>query len=157
MVHYPAGSTSGRWYTVVIKRWTWSATISGRLWHLNDAQLVLNRPKVCQENTPHTITPPAPAWTVETRQDDPCFHVLYTKFWRYHLNVAAEVETHQTRQRFSNLLLSSFGDPVWIVSSVCCSYLTGAAPGVVFCCWSPSVSGFDMCVCSEMVLCIPWL
>ncbi len=32
---------------------------------------------------------------------DPCFHVLYAKFWPYHLNVAAEVETHQTRQRFS--------------------------------------------------------
>ncbi len=27
--------------------------------------------------------PPPPAWTVETRQDDPCFHVLYTKFWPY--------------------------------------------------------------------------
>ncbi len=27
-----------------------------------------NGPKVCQENIPHTITPPA-AWTVETRQD----------------------------------------------------------------------------------------
>ncbi len=26
-------------------------------------------PKVCQENIPHTITPPAAAWTVETRQD----------------------------------------------------------------------------------------
>ncbi len=37
---------------------------------------------MCQENIPHTITPP-PAWTVETSQDDPCFHVLYTKFWLY--------------------------------------------------------------------------
>ncbi len=27
------------------------------------------RPKVCQENIPHTITPP-PVWTVETRQDE---------------------------------------------------------------------------------------
>ncbi len=26
-------------------------------------------PKVCQENFPHTITPPSPAWTIETRQD----------------------------------------------------------------------------------------
>ncbi len=25
--------------------------------------------KVCQENIPHTITPPPPAWTVETKQD----------------------------------------------------------------------------------------
>ncbi len=31
---------------------------------------------------------------------DPCFHVLYTKFWPYHLNVAAESETRQTRQHF---------------------------------------------------------
>ncbi len=26
-------------------------------------------PKVCQENIPHTITPPPPAWTVEKKQD----------------------------------------------------------------------------------------
>ncbi len=109
-----------------------------------------NEPKVCQENTSHTITPP-PAWTVETSQDDPCFHVLYTKFWPNHLN-AAEIKTHPTRQRFSNLLLSSFGDPVWIVSSVCCSYLTGAAPGVVFCCWSPSASGFDVLYVQRCIL-----
>ncbi len=70
---------------------------------------------MCQENINHTITPPPPAWTVETRQDDPCFHVPYAKFWPYHLN-AAEIETHQIRQRFSNLLLSNFGDPVWIVA-----------------------------------------
>ncbi len=83
------------------------------------------------------------------RQDrmDPCFQVLYAKFWPYHLNVAAEIETHQTRQRFYNLLLSSFGESVWIVVSVSCSYLTGATPGVVFCCCSPSSSGFDvLCV-----------
>ncbi len=27
---------------------------------------------------------------------DPCIHVLYAKFWPYHLNIAAEIETHQT-------------------------------------------------------------
>ncbi len=31
---------------------------------------------------------------------DPCFHVLYTKFWLYHLN-AAEIKTHQIRQRLT--------------------------------------------------------
>ncbi len=31
-------------------------------------------------------------------------HVLYANFWPYHLNVAAEIETHQIRH-FSNLLL----------------------------------------------------
>ncbi len=34
---------------------------------------------------------------------DPCFHVLYAKFWPYHLNVAAEIKTHQTRQRLVRL------------------------------------------------------
>ncbi len=46
------------------------------------------------------------------------------------LNVAAEIETHQTRQHFFNLLLYNFGEPVQIVASVSCSQLTGAAPGV---------------------------
>ncbi len=31
---------------------------------------------------------------------DPCFHVLYAKFWLYHLNVAAEIKTHQTGNVF---------------------------------------------------------
>ncbi len=35
-----------------------------------------------------------------------------------YLNVAAESETHQTRQRFSNLLLSNFGEPVRIVAYI---------------------------------------
>ncbi len=53
---------------------------------------------------------------------DPCFHVLYAKFWPCHLNVAAEIETLQTRQHFSNLLLSNLGEPVWIVASVSCCW-----------------------------------
>ncbi len=83
---------------------------------------------------------------------DPYFHVLYTKFWPYHLNLAAEIETHQTRQRFSNLLLSNFGEPVRIVDSVSCSLLTGALPGVLFCCWSPSASGFDVLCVQRCIL-----
>ncbi len=58
---------------------------------------------------------------------NPCFHDLYAKFWPHHLN-AAEIQSHHTRQRFSNLLLSGYSESVWIVSSVSCSYLTGAAP-----------------------------
>ncbi len=57
-----------RWYTVVIKGWIWSETIL-RLWHLNDAQLVLKGPKCAKKISPPTITPPPPAWTVETRKD----------------------------------------------------------------------------------------
>ncbi len=37
----------------------------------------------------------------------------------FELCVAAEIKTHQTRQRFSNLLLSNFGEPV--VASISCS------------------------------------
>ncbi len=75
--------------------------------------------------------------------------------------MSQQIETHRTRQRFFNLLSSNFGESVWIVSSVCCSYLTGAAPGVVFCCWSPSASGFDvLCVqrwYSSHLGCNEWL
>ncbi len=99
---------------------------------------MLKWPKVCQTPPPHTNTPPLlPAWTVETT----AFMFFTTKYWPDHLNVSAD------SSRFSNLLVYGFGDPVWSVSSVCCSYLTGAAPGVVFCCWSPSASGFHvLCV-----------
>ncbi len=90
---------------------------SGRLWHLNNAQLVLKGPKCAKKISPtplhhHQPEPLRQGWM------DPCFHVLYAKFWPYHLNVATEIETHQTRQRFSNLLLSNFGEPVQIVASV---------------------------------------
>ncbi len=53
-------------YTVVIKGWHGQQQYSGRLWHLNDAKLVLRRPK-CAKKT--SITPPPAAWTIETRQD----------------------------------------------------------------------------------------
>ncbi len=104
-------------------------------------------PKVCQDNIPHPITPLP--WTIETRQDGSMLSWSLRQILTLHLNVAAEIET---RQCFSNLLLSSFVESVWIVSSVCCSYLTGAAPGVVFCCWSPSASGFMCCVFRDGIL-----
>ncbi len=86
-----------------------------------DAQLVLRGPKCAKQISPtplHHHHQPEP---LRQGRMDPCFNVLYAKFWPYHLNVAAEIETHQTRQRFSNLLLSNFGEPVWIVASVSCS------------------------------------
>lgn len=59
---------------------------------------------VCQENIPYTNTPP-PAWTVHTRKDGVrlscCLHQIVT------LNVTGKIETCQTRQGFSNLLLST--------------------------------------------------
>ncbi len=86
---------------------------------------------------------------------DPCFHVVYAKFWPYHLNVTAEMETCPTKQTFFSLLFN-FGEPVWIVASI-----SRVAPGVVFCCCSPSASRFDMmCVqrCTSAFLgCNEWL
>ncbi len=87
-------------------------------------------PKCAKKKSPTPLHHHQPEPLRQGRMD-PCFHVLHAKFWLYHLNVAAEIK-------------SNFGEFVWIVSSVCCSYLTGAAPGVVFCCWSPSASGFDV-------------
>ncbi len=94
--------------------------LEGRLWHLNNAQLVLRGPKCAKKISPtplHHHHQPEP---LRQGRMDPCFHVLYAKFWPYHLNVAAEIKTHQTRQRFSNLLLSNSDEPVRIVASVSC-------------------------------------
>ncbi len=80
---------------------------------------------MCHEKTPHYTTS-----TSLNRWDKAGWSMLSCSsrhILTLHLNVA-EIKTHQIRQRFSNLLLSSFGESVWIVSSVCCSYLTGAAP-----------------------------
>ncbi len=114
---------------------------------LNDAQLVLRGPKSAKKISPTPLHHLHESEPLRQGRMDPWFHVLYAKFWPYHLNVAAEIETPQTRQRFFNLLLSNFGESVQIVASVSCFKLTGAAPGVVFCCCSPSASGFDvLCV-----------
>ncbi len=56
-------------YTVVIKGWTWSATILRKAVAFKRCSIDTMGAKVCQENIPHTITPPPLAWTVETRQD----------------------------------------------------------------------------------------
>ncbi len=53
-------------YTVVIKGWTWSATILREAVALKRCSIGT---KGYQENIPHSITPPPPAWTIETRQD----------------------------------------------------------------------------------------
>ncbi len=55
-------------YTVVIKGWTWSATILMKTVAFKQCSIGTKGPKVCQENIPCTITPPPPAWTIETRQ-----------------------------------------------------------------------------------------
>ncbi len=111
-----------RLYTVVIKGWTWSATILRSAVAFKRCSIGTKGPKVCPKISPtplHHHHQPEP---LRRGRMDPCFHVLYTKFWPYHLNFAAEIETHQTRERFPNLLWSNFGEPVLILASVFCSW-----------------------------------
>ncbi len=116
-----------------ITRWEYSGhkgidvVSRNTLWRLNDAQLW--RTQSVARKYLHTITP-HPAWTVDTRQNGSMLSCFYPKFWPNHPNDAAEIETHQSRQPFSNLLLCSFGEPVWIVAWFSCSQLTGVALGV---------------------------
>lgn len=44
--------------------------------------------------------------------------LITPKFWSYHVDVAAELETHHTKAAFSFLLLYSFDEPVRAVASV---------------------------------------
>ncbi len=130
-----------RWYTVVIKGWTWSATI---LRCLNDAQLVLKCPKCANKISP---TPPPPAWTIETKQDG----FMLSCSLRQTLILKSEC---RSRNWDSSDVFPIFYCPILV--SRCelyppCAFLIWkiflSAPGVVFCCWSPSASGFDvLCV-----------
>lgn len=69
--------------------------------------------------------------------------MLFT-FWPYHLNVAAEIETHQTRRCFSN-----FGHLTFLVER------SGALN--VACCCSYVFFKYQRFGRSEMVFCLPWL
>ncbi len=79
---------------------------------------------------------------------DPCFHVVYSKFWPYHSHFAAETEVNQTKPPFSNLLLSYFGELDWIVA-------TGVAQ-VIFCFCSPSAWRFDVLTMSTCLNALSW-
>ncbi len=105
-------------YTVVIKGWTQSATILREIVAFKRCFIGSKCAKNISSTPLHHNHQPEPLREGRMEQ---CFHVLYAKFWPYHLNVAAEIETHQTMQRFYNLLLSNFGESVWIVASVSCS------------------------------------
>ncbi len=90
MLHYPAGSSIRRWYTVVIKGWTWSATILRSAVVFKQCSLGTKRATKISPPPLHHHQHPEP---LRQGRMDPCFHVLYAKFWSYHLNVAAEIET----------------------------------------------------------------
>lgn len=89
-----------------------------------------------QETVPHTITPLAVVWVVDTSQDESCFHV-----YRHVLQ-----QKWRLMRRFSNIIMSNFGEPLQIVASVFGLYLTGVTPGGVIWYYSSSVSKFAMCL-----------
>ncbi len=66
-----------------------------------DAQLVLRGPKCAKKISPTSLHHHHQPEPLRQGRMDPCFHVLYAKFWPYHLNVAAEIKSYQIRQRFS--------------------------------------------------------
>ncbi len=125
----------------------------------NDAQLVLRGQKCAKKLSPASLHHHHQSEPSRQGRIDPCFHVLYTKFWLYHLNDAVEIETHQTRQRFSNLLLSNFGEPVWIcLVSLRFLFLadrSGTRCGLLL--LKRICFRVQRVVCSEMVFCITWL
>lgn len=92
---------------------------------VNDAQLAQRGPKCTMKTSP----------TTETGRMDSCFHVVHARFSPYHLNVADDA--------FFYLLLSSFGEPVQAVASLCCSSI------VVFCSYIPFVSWLYVQECSS--------
>jgi len=67
---------------------------------------------VYQENIPHTITPPPPACTVVTRHDGSMFSFCL----RQVLTPPSECQ-QKSRQHFSSLQLSNFGELLQIVAS----------------------------------------
>ncbi len=121
MVHYPAGSSISRCVHCSYKGMDiGQQQYSGRLWCLNYTQLVLRGSK-CAKKIPsapfHHHHQPEP---LRQGRMDPCFHVLYAKFWPYHLSIGAEIETHQTRQRFFQSSIIQFW---WACANCSLSFL----------------------------------
>ncbi len=71
-----------RWYTVVIKRWTWSATILRLAVAFKRCSFGTKcAKKISPPHTHHYTTTSLNRW--DKAWMNPCFHVLYTKFWPY--------------------------------------------------------------------------
>ena len=94
----------------------------------------VKRPRVCQENILHAITPPAAAWTVDTRQ----VGSMDSIYWCLSLSLlSAEIHIHQTRVCYFVqcclifLFLAYRSETWWRGSSSSCSPSTS-----MFCLWN---------------------
>lgn len=90
-------------------------------------------------NIPHHITPLSPL--IHGRMNQ-YFHVVYTKFWIYLLNVTWDIETDQTRQCFSSRLF-------WACPNCSLSFLLLADRSGPLCVFSAAVP-----ICFNIVMCI---
>lgn len=70
-------------YTTIIKGWAGL----NRLWHTSVAQLVQRGPKCAEKITPTALHHyrHQPEAMIQGRTE-PCFHIVYAKFWPYHRN-----------------------------------------------------------------------
>lgn len=76
-----------------------------------------------------------------------CFHVFYARFGPCHLDVTAEIKTHETKQPFLMSCCAVFVSPcdMWL-------HQRDRKPsGAAFCCSRPSG------LCSEKIFCVPKL
>ncbi len=127
---------------------------SGRLWHLNNAQLVLRGPKCAKKISPTPLHHHHQSEPLRQGRMDPCFHVLYVKFWP-HLNVAEEIQIHQTRATFFQSSIVQFW---WACVNCSLRFLflsdrSGTRCGLLL--LEPICFRVRRVVCSEIVFCIP--
>ncbi len=114
-------------------------------------------PKVCQENIPHTITPPPTAWSVEIRQDGSMLSCSLHQI----LTLPSECRSrNQDSSDQATFFQSSIVQFWWACKncSLCFLFLSdrrctrcGLLPLLPICFRVQHV------VHSEMVFCIPWL
>ncbi len=153
MVYYPA---------VAIRRWVhWShkgMDMVSNNTHVGCGVMLIGTkgPKVCQENIPHTITPP-PAWTFETRQDGSMLSCSLCQI------LTLPSECHRRNQDSSDLATffqSSIVQFWWSCVNCILRFLFLADRSGTRCdllLLEPICFRVWCVVCSEMVFCIPWL
>lgn len=144
-------------YSLVIRRWTWSATIPSLAVSFEQCSSGTKGPKVCQGHFPHTITPTA-AWTFDGRtfelfgRMNPFFHVVCAKF----LLSECYILDSSDRASFVQCSVVQFWWACINCSLSFCCYNGGVLPF-----WSSAVVAYFyqalMHLCSHMLFCRHWL
>lgn len=113
-----------------------------------DVNLLLHHIQRAQSSI--VLRSPVAAWSVDKRQDGSMFSCCFRQSLTQLVNDQTRSTSgqhlpghHQSRQSFSNLLLSRFGESVPNVASFSCSKLTGAASCLFFCCCRPPSLWFN--------------